>query len=67
MELNPIGGIPGLPAASEKISFAAGAIPRVRAAWKYDLLRPDGQAQDRLGLRSSRSDRYGRIGGIVPT
>ena len=46
MDLDPAGGIPGLPAASEKISFADWAMPRVRAAWKYDILRVDGQALD---------------------
>jgi hypothetical protein len=46
MDVNPAGGIPGLPAASEKITFADWAMPRIRAAWKYDILRADGQALD---------------------
>lgn len=46
VDVDPAGGIPGRPAASGKISFADWAMPRVRAAWKYDILRVDGQALD---------------------
>lgn len=46
MDLNPLGDIPGFPAASARISFSDWAIPRVRGAWKYDILRSNGQALD---------------------
>jgi hypothetical protein len=46
MDVNPLGGIPGFPAASVRIGFSNWAIPRVRGAWKYDILRSDGKALD---------------------
>jgi hypothetical protein len=51
MDLDATGGIPGLPAASVKISFSDWAMPRVRSAWKYDILRVDGR-----GLDSTKRD-----------
>jgi len=63
MDVDPAGAIPGLPAASEKISFADWAMPRVRAAWKYDILRVDGHALD----STKREGGWGAVAAAMAT
>lgn len=47
MDLNPTGGIPPRPRSDEKAAFGSFAVPRIRTAWKGDILSSQEDALDR--------------------
>ncbi len=46
MDVQPEGGLPPKPSSSEKLIFGDFARPRIRDAWKMDILRADGKGLD---------------------
>lgn len=47
MNVSPQGGIPAIPFSDEKAAFSAFGLPRIRAAWKGDILDSRGKTLDR--------------------
>src|SRR5437773_2552503 len=60
MDLNPDGGVPPIPRSDEKAAFGSFAVPRIRAAWKGDVLSNRGntlETTQREGGWGSLSER----------
>jgi len=47
MDLDPNGNIPGTPPPNAKFEIGSFAVPRIRNAWKKDILGPGGKTLDR--------------------
>ena len=70
MDLNSTGGIPPTPRSDEKVAFGSFAVPRIRTAWKGDVLDPEGDTLDRTereGGWGSLSERMRTVAGGVWT
>ncbi|MDR4493432.1 MAG: hypothetical protein R3B74_03245 [Nitrospirales bacterium] len=66
MDMNPQGRIPPIPASDEKASFGSFALPRIRTAWKGDILDSQEYKLDntqREGGWGSLSDRMKKVAG----
>jgi hypothetical protein len=66
MDVSPKGGIPPTPFSDEKAVFGALGLPRVRVAWKGDILANNGQTLDktkREGGWGALSDRMKQAAG----
>ena len=66
MDVNPNGKIPPTPASDEKAWFGAFAVPRIRIAWKGDVLNAQGNTLDntqREGGWGSLSERMKKVAG----
>ena len=61
MDLDPNGAVPPRPPDSERLIFAAFAVPRVRGVWKLDVLRADGKALD----RTKREGGWGSVSQVM--
>src|SRR5207244_11185132 len=70
MDLNPNGGAPPIPRSDEKATFGSFALPRIRTAWKGDVLDSRGDTLDnteREGGWGSLSERMRTVAGGVWT
>ena len=66
MDVSPKGGIPPTPFSDEKADFSAFGLPRIRVAWKGDILAKNGQTLDRTkreGGWGALSDRMKQAAG----
>jgi hypothetical protein len=66
MDVNPNGRIPPTPSSDEKAWFGAFAVPRIRIAWKGDVLNAQGNTLDntqREGGWGSLSERMKKVAG----
>lgn len=66
MDVSPKGGIPPTPFSDEKAGFSAFGLPRIRVAWKGDILAKNGQTLDRTkreGGWGALSDRMKQAAG----
>jgi hypothetical protein len=66
MDLDPNGNVPGAPPHNVKFEIGSFAVPRIRNAWKKDILSSGGKTLDRTqreggwgGLATYFRDRYG--------
>ena len=70
MDVSPRGGVPPTPFSDEKAVFSAIGLPRIRLAWKGDILGKNGQTLDRTkreGGWGALSDRMRKAAGGVWT
>lgn len=70
MDVSPKGGIPPTPFVDEKAVFGAFGLPRIRVAWKGDILAKNGQTLDktkREGGWGALSDRMKQAAGGIWT
>lgn len=70
MDMNPHGRIPPMPVSDEKARFGSFAVPRIRTAWKGDILDAQEEKLDsaqREGGWGSLSDRMKKVAGGIWT
>ncbi len=70
MDMNPHGRIPLIPVSDEKARFGSFAVPRIRTAWKGDILDAQEEKLDgtqREGGWGSLSDRMRKLAGGIWT
>jgi hypothetical protein len=70
MDINPHGGIPPTPVSDEKARFGPFAVPRIRIAWKGDILDSQEDKLDntqREGGWGNLSDRMKKLAGGIWT